>query len=104
MKIKKLARRKQVHVWVVAHPTKMARNERTGMYEVPSAYQISGSHTWRDKGDFILCSYLPELRGRDGEILNSNHPEIHVQKVRFRWAGKMGLVVLTYDEKSGTIT
>ena len=104
MKIKKLARQKQGHVWVVAHPTKMTRNERTGMYEVPSAYQISGSHTWRDKGDFILCSYLPELRGRDGEILNSNHPEIHVQKVRFRWAGKMGLVVLTYDEESGTIT
>ncbi len=104
MKIKKLARRKQVHVWVVAHPTKMARNERTGMYEVPSAYQISGSHTWRDKGDFILCSYLPELRGREGEILNSNHPEIHIQKVRFRWAGKMGLVVLKYDEESGTIT
>ena len=104
MKIKKLARRKSVHVWVVAHPTKMARNEKTGMYEVPTAYQISGSHTWRDKGDFILSSYLREVRGREGEILNSNDPEVHVQKVRFRWAGKMGKVVLRYNQESGAIT
>jgi twinkle protein len=56
---------------------------------------ISGSQHWWNKADCALTVY------RD---LGQNDPrvEIHVQKVRFKHVGKIGLIPLTYNRVVGT--
>ena len=51
--IRKFARRYDVHVWVVAHPTKMQK-DNDGNYPIPTAYDAAGSTHWRNKADNVL--------------------------------------------------
>lgn len=39
------------HGFIVAHPTKLELNKRTGRYEIPSMYDIKGSSAWYDRAD-----------------------------------------------------
>jgi twinkle protein len=43
-KLIKFARRYGVHVFLIAHPTKIQKNKDTEKYEVPTLYSISGCH------------------------------------------------------------
>jgi len=92
-KIRRFARLNNVHVWIVAHPTKLAKRE-DGTYPVPRLYDISGSAHFYNKPDNGISIYRPDPR----------YPEvqIHVQKIRFREIGQLGSVILKFARDSGT--
>jgi twinkle protein len=92
-KIRRFARTYEVHVWVIAHPTKMQK-QLDGTYMVPTPYDIAGSAHWRNKPDNCLAVW----RKLDDE---SRAVEIHIQKVRFREIGKVGMAELRYNISSG---
>ena len=85
-KLKWFAKRKQIHIFMVAHPTKIPKIN--GKYDVPTLYHISGSAHFFNKTDNGICVY------RD---FSTNNVEIYVQKVRYSWLGKIGVVELGYD-------
>jgi twinkle protein len=76
-----------IHIWFVAHPTKMAREN--GKIPVPKGYDISGSAAWFAKADCGLTVHRPDPE--------STLSEVHLWKVRFQWVGKQGHTSLTYD-------
>ncbi len=82
-KVREFASTNQVHIWIVAHPRILHRNNN-GEYSPPTMYQISGGAHWRNKADFGLCLH----RERNGE----NITQAFIQKVRFADNGKEGLV------------
>lgn len=86
-KLRHFARNYQVHVWLIAHPTKLMKT-LDGNYPVPTPYDISGSSHFRNKADCCLCVY----RNTDDNIT-----DIHIQKIRFSEVGKTGKVQLKYD-------
>lgn len=93
-KIRRFARSQNVHVWIVAHPTKMHKavsGDYAGKYPPPTPYDIGGSAHWYNKADNCLCVW------RDVEE-DTGKVEVHVQKVRNRAVGKAGAIVeLQYD-------
>ena len=93
-KVIKLARSADAHVWLVVHPAKMLR-DREGKRPVPTPYDLAGSAHWFNKLDNILCVH------RDLADPHSTSVEIHVQKVRYKHIGRIGLVVLTYERVTG---
>lgn len=92
-KIRRFSRNHDVHVWVVAHPTKMVK-DKDGTYPVPTPYDIAGSANWRNKADNCL-SIWRNLRDDGAPV------EIHVQKIRFRECGRIGIARLMFDRKTG---
>lgn len=90
-KVRRFAQVNGVHVWFVAHP-KMLQKEN-GQRPVPSPYDISGSAHWANKADFALTVHRPDP--------DSNLAEIHVMKVRHKWLGKQGCVTLRYNPETG---
>ena len=95
-KIRQFARMNDVHVWVVVHPTKLQK-DKDGNYPVPTPYDASGSAHWRNKADNALSIW------RDYSSLH-DEVEIHVQKIRFRDVGKVGMCSLVYDHVCGGYT
>jgi twinkle protein len=81
------------HVFLVAHPQKMQRG-KDGKYPVPGPWDISGSAHWFNKPDNIICVH------RDKTDLEAP-VEIHVQKVRRKRIGHIGLAELAYDRVTG---
>lgn len=91
--MKRWARKHGVHVWLVAHPQKLYRRD-DGTYPVPTPYDISGSSHFRNKADNCLTVW------RDME--NPDVPvQIHVQKVRFKHIGSVGMAELVWQRASG---
>ena len=87
------ARKNGVHVWIVAHPQKMPRDN--GKLPVPRPDMISGSQHWWNKADCALTIW------RDPEQPHSPDVDVIVQKVRFKHIGKPGAVTLHYDRING---
>lgn len=92
-KIRRFARKNQVHVWVVAHPVKLYK-DKDGKLPVPTLYDISDSAHWRNKADFGVIVHL------DRSVENSP-VSICVAKVRFKNYGKPGVATLHYDYLTG---
>lgn len=92
-KIRTFARRNQVHIWVVAHPTKLQKTA-TGNYPVPTPYDVSGSAHWRNKADNCITIY------RDLALYGSP-VQVHVQKVRKKANGRVGMIEFDYDTVCG---
>lgn len=92
-KIRKFARVYGVHIWIVAHPTKLQKDQE-GNYPVPTPYDISGSSHWRNKADNCISVW------RDMHEPGSP-TQIHVQKIRFKEVGKIGMIELDYDFLTG---
>lgn len=90
--VRNWARRQAVHVWIVAHPAKIAREN--GKLPVPRPDMISGSQHWWNKADCALTVWR-DLENASAAV------EIHVQKVRFKHVGSPGLVELLYDRVTG---
>jgi len=93
-KIRQFGRYHNIHIWIVAHPSKLYR-ETNGNYPVPTLYDISGSAHWRNKADNGVIVYRDFSQEND-------QVEIHVQKIRFRQIGKLGADVLTYKRTTAT--
>lgn len=94
-RIRQFARRHSVHVFLVAHPQKMYRED--GKYPVPTLYDISGSANFRNKADNGIVVW------RDFQS-DAAPVEIHVQKVRFRQVGRIGFAKLHYQKVTQTYT
>jgi twinkle protein len=96
-KIRTFARANQVHVWLVAHPTKLQKDRNTGLYPVPTPYDVSGSAHWRNKADNCIAVFRDVAD--DASLV-----QVHVQKVRKKANGKVGMVEFEYDRESGRYT
>lgn len=93
-KIRQFARTYGVHVWLVAHPAKLYK-EKDGRYPVPTPYDISGSAHYRNKADNAIAVWR-NVGHEDQDVA-----DIHVQKIRFKEVGRVGLVSLRYDGQTG---
>lgn len=87
-KIKKFAAKYQIHIIIVAHPTKLQKDKSTGKYEVPTLYSISGSAHFFNKTDNGFCVF------RD---FQTGIVDIHIQKVRYSWLGKIGCLSYNFN-------
>ena len=85
-RIKAFAATHGIHVILVAHPTKLGKVG--DKYEVPTLYNISGSAHFFNKTDNGITVY------RD---FGTGVVDVHIQKVRYSWLGKVGLCSFTYD-------
>jgi twinkle protein len=92
-KIRRFARRNDIHIWIVAHPQKLLKDKDSGKYKPPTMYEISGGAHWRNKADIGLCVHRPDM--------NSDITELYVQKIRFREVGKLGAVKFKYARATG---
>lgn len=88
-KVQAFAKAYGVHVWFVAHPSKITRS---GMdLPRPDGMAISGSMAWWAKADCGLTVH------RTKESV-----EIAVWKCRYRWVGTQGETHLGYNKTTGT--
>ena len=88
---RKFARRNNIHLWIVAHPIKM-RKDQDGRYPVPELYDIEGSAHWRNKADNGICVHRDFVK---------DFTQIHIQKIKYRYCGKPGTVYLKYNKQNG---
>jgi hypothetical protein len=91
---RKFARRNNIHLWIVAHPIKMAKDRITGTYPVPELYDIEGSAHWRNKADNGICVHRKDFESSDVSII--------IQKIKYRYAGSPGEAILKYNNVNGT--
>lgn len=90
-----MAKRLNIHVFIVAHPVKIQKEKDTGAYKVATLYDIAGSAHWFNKADNGISVY----RHFDTGVV-----DVHVQKVRFKFMGKIGLASFTWDKWTGKYT
>ncbi|MCP5098687.1 MAG: toprim domain-containing protein [Chloroflexi bacterium] len=95
--IRQFGRRHGVHVWIVGHPAKLHKGP-DGNYPVPTPYDISGSAHWRNKADNCITIWRDFANAESAEI------EIHIQKIRFRQIGNIGMVPMYYQKACATYT
>jgi twinkle protein len=95
--LRRFARTHGVHVWVVAHPAKMQKN-LDDKYPVPRPYDISGSAHWYNRADNCLSVW------RDvGDPEKRHEVEVHIQKVRNKHVGTVGMTTLLWDSITGRL-
>jgi twinkle protein len=90
--VRRWSRSQDVHVFLVAHPAKQPRDN--GKLPVPKPDMIAGSQHWWNKSDQCITVW----RDHGDEHADV---QIHVQKVRFKHHGRIGMVPLTYDRVTG---
>lgn len=83
-------KKNNVHGFLVAHPTKMQKND-DGSYVVPNLYSISGSAHFFNKAALGWTVY------KTGQGTS----EVHVQKVKFKYWGEVGMVDYIWDSTNG---
>jgi twinkle protein len=89
--LRKAAREFDVHLFLVAHPMKLQK-QQDGNYPVPKPYDISGSAHWYNKADNAIAIWR--------DVVNEpERTEVHIQKVRFNSNGHPGMTELYYDYK-----
>lgn len=93
-RVRAWARSARVHVWIVAHPQKLRRDD-SGKLPVPRPDSISGSQNWWNKADNAITVWRPLESPDDPKV------EIHVMKVRFKHVGRVGVAELIYDRVTG---
>ena len=80
--LKRFARSLQVHVCVVAHPSKMRRNE-DGKIPVPTLYDVSDSSHWYNKPDLGVVVHRANDEMTDVYVLKSRYHDIIGKPGRF---------------------
>ncbi len=90
-KIIKFNQRNSVFSIVVAHPTKIRKNLKTGLFEVPNLYDISGSSNWFNKPDIGITFY---------RNYQTKMSEVYVQKMKYDHLGEQGMCELRYNMNS----
>jgi twinkle protein len=93
VKIRSFNQLNQTHTWIVVHPTKLQKVD--GKYPVATLYDCAGSAAWHNKADFGISVFRDKTD-------DTKPVEIHVQKVRSRWCGQLGLAELYYYKPCGT--
>lgn len=93
-RIRRFARHHGVHVWILAHPAKMQRanvGPYAGKYPPVRPYDINGSAAWYAKADNCISIW------RDVDE-DSHTLELHIQKIRHRAVGRIGVTELVLRE------
>lgn len=81
-----------LHCFLVAHPTKMEKDKKTGKYLVPTLYNINGSANFYNRADVGISVY------RD---FDKDETQVYIQKVKFKQWGWVGMTTYKYDKPSG---
>jgi twinkle protein len=89
-KMQSFAKAYGVHVWFVAHPSKITRSNME--LPRPDGMAISGSMAWWAKADCGLTVHRTK----------KNDVEIAVWKCRHRWIGTQGETSIGYNKVTGT--
>lgn len=93
LKLDNFCRNRNVHCFLIAHPTKLEPDKRTGEYPVVRMYNISGGAHFRN----IAANGISVHRDFKNQLT-----EIYIQKVKFiPYWGQMGKVLMKYDIESG---
>lgn len=82
-----------VHIFIVAHPAKPDKDNTTGL----SMYGISGSANWVNMADYGII--LERAPGYGAQPI-----AVHIKKIRSKYSGQTGVVMLDYDRETGTYT
>jgi twinkle protein len=90
-KVRRFAARYDIHVWFIAHPMKLAKEN--GKVPVPGLYEISGGAHWYNKADIGVTVHRPNKDSFDAEI--------YITKRRLKQWGKLGMVTLVWDPQTG---
>ncbi len=93
-KVRRFVREKDIHCWIVAHPTKI-RKDKNGEYPIVTPHDIAGSKNWYAKADNCLTMH------RDFE---ANINTVYIQKIRFKGCGKLGAVDFKFERANNTFT
>lgn len=93
MRLRRMAREHELSVFVVAHP-RLIEKRLDGTYPTPTPYDISGGANWRNKADNCIAVYTDVVNG-DGNV------EIHIQKVKFKLFGRVGMANLQWNRVTG---
>lgn len=91
--VRNWARKNAIHVWIVAHPQKMRKED--GTLPVPRPDMIAGSQHWWNKADNAITVWRNMSDPDDPNV------DIHIQKVRFKHIGRPGIASLRYDRVTG---
>jgi len=95
-RLRRFAEEHQVHVIIVAHPTKASQWDGAK----PSLYSIAGSSNWFNKTDNGIVLYRREIEDESGRMTPTNQLEVKVQKVRNREAGQLGQTTLVFNPET----
>lgn len=90
-KLQTFAVRNDVLIILMVHPTKMTP-DKNGNIPVPTLYDCSGSANFYNKCDFGIVVH----RDREAGVV-----EVRVQKVKFKWLGKVGTAYFKYNINNG---
>lgn len=94
-KITNFKQKYNIHIFLVAHPTKIKKDKNTGLYEIPTLYDIAGSANFFNKADGGTCVY------RD---FNEKKIKVIIQKMKYKHIGQEGLAEFTFNELNGRFT
>jgi twinkle protein len=97
-KIKRKVRDLDIHLWLVAHPTKLQRG-KNGKTPIPRLYDVSGSAAWFNMTDYgIVVHRDKEATSMPGarQLVN-----VIVAKVRWKHHGTTGTIVLEWNKLNG---
>jgi twinkle protein len=89
-KLRVFAQAHGIHIWFVAHPTKMMRRD-DGKVPPPKGYDIAGSASFFSKSDVGMTVHRPNPS-------KSNISQILIWKCRFSWVGSIGECDLEFDK------
>lgn len=84
--------RYNMHLFLVAHPTKMPKDKKTGKYEIPTLYNISGSAHFYNRTHNGITIYRDFVEKRT---------VAYVQKWKFKHQGKVGDCKFVYHWDTG---
>lgn len=83
-------KKNNVHGFLIAHPTKMEK-DNDDKFKVPNLYSISGSAHFFNKTALGWTVYKREHGMTD----------VHIQKVKFKYWGEIGMINYLWDGKNG---
>lgn len=87
-KMTRFALRHKVHVFFVAHTTKMSKDGSTGKFEVPNLYSIAGSANFFNKTHNGITVYADYVE---------RQTRVFIQKVKFFFNGEKGMQTFDFD-------
>ena len=91
--VRRWARERKTHVWIVAHPQKLKRDDGHKL-PIPTPDSISSSMNWWNKADCCLTIHRDQIEG-------NQDVDVHVQKIRFAHVGRTGVCTLRFDRVTG---
>ena len=94
-RLRKFARQNKVWVGLVAHPTKLKKDERSHKYPVATLYDVSGSANFANKTDNGLSLWRDPAK-RDNRV------QVHILKIKNKHIGRANTQVdFIWDRRNG---